>query len=105
MENERSTLFGYIYLSASLAYIIGPLIGGSLADSRLVSWFNYSTPFELCCISLIILLVFIIFTFKETLVSSQKKEKINYSKLLTNFSTVFTEKNYDFYFLLISYYT
>ncbi len=99
-ETERSTLFGYIYLSASLAYIIGPLVGGSLANSRLVSWFNYSTPFELCCISLIILLVFIIFTFKETLVSPKEKEKINYSELLTNFTTVFTEKKLRFLFLI-----
>jgi MFS family permease len=30
---DRSRLFGYIYLSASLAYVVGPLGGGQLADS------------------------------------------------------------------------
>ena len=29
---QRSRLFGYVYLSSSLAYVIGPLAGGKLAD-------------------------------------------------------------------------
>lgn len=29
---ERSRLFGYVYLSSSLAYVVGPLAGGKLAD-------------------------------------------------------------------------
>ncbi|WP_419421268.1 MFS transporter (plasmid) [Legionella sp. D16C41] len=98
-DTERGPLFGYIYLSASLAYIIGPLVGGSLANPKLVSWFNYSTPFSLVCVGLIILLFFIIFSFKETLVSPENKEKINYSKLLTNFIIVFTAKNLRLLFL------
>jgi MFS family permease len=31
---ERPRLFGYIYLSASLAYVVGPLAGGKLADAQ-----------------------------------------------------------------------
>ena len=42
---ERSRFFGYIYLSASSAYIVGPLVGGKLADPDLVSWFSNATPF------------------------------------------------------------
>jgi MFS family permease len=42
---QRSRLFGYVYLSSSLAYVIGPLAGGRLADQGLVSWFDYATPF------------------------------------------------------------
>ena len=33
-RSERNRLFGYIYLSASLAYVVGPLAGGKLADRR-----------------------------------------------------------------------
>jgi MFS family permease len=43
--DQRSRLFGYVYLSSSLAYVVGPLVGGRLADPRLVSWFGYATPF------------------------------------------------------------
>ncbi|HET7054720.1 MAG TPA: MFS transporter [Solirubrobacterales bacterium] len=41
---QRSRLFGYVYLSSSLAYVVGPLVGGKLADSSIVSWFGYPTP-------------------------------------------------------------
>lgn len=34
---DRNRLFGYVYLSASLAYVVGPLGGGQLADHALVS--------------------------------------------------------------------
>jgi DHA1 family tetracycline resistance protein-like MFS transporter len=44
-REDRNRLFGYIYLSASLAYVVGPLVGGKLADRSLVSWFDYSTPY------------------------------------------------------------
>jgi MFS family permease len=42
---ERNRFFGYIYLSASLAYIVGPLVGGKLAEPALVPWFDAATPF------------------------------------------------------------
>jgi MFS transporter, DHA1 family, tetracycline resistance protein len=43
--SQRNRLFGYVYLSSSLAYVVGPLVGGRLADQSLVSWFDYATPF------------------------------------------------------------
>jgi len=43
--SQRSRLFGYVYLSSSLAYVVGPLAGGRLADPNLVGWFDYATPF------------------------------------------------------------
>jgi MFS transporter, DHA1 family, tetracycline resistance protein len=41
----RGRLFGYVYLSSSLAYVVGPLVGGKLADPGVVSWFAPPTPF------------------------------------------------------------
>jgi predicted MFS family arabinose efflux permease len=41
----RNRFFGYIYMSASAAYIVGPLVGGKLADPSIMPWFNYATPF------------------------------------------------------------
>jgi MFS family permease len=40
---QRSRLFGYGYLSSSLAYVIGPLAGGGRRDGRLsppAPWFG-----------------------------------------------------------------
>ncbi len=42
---QRATLFGYVYLASSLAYVAGPLAGGPLADPRVVSWARDWAPF------------------------------------------------------------
>lgn len=42
---NRTRMFAYINLSASGAFVIGPLLGGVLADPKLVPWFNNSTPY------------------------------------------------------------
>ena len=55
---QRSRLFGYVYLSSSLAYVAGPLAGGKLADSSLVSWFGFPTPFWAVCGLLVATLAF-----------------------------------------------
>jgi MFS family permease len=63
---QRSRLFGYVYLSSSLAYVIGPLAGGKLADRHLVSWFDYATPFWAVMLLLISILAFTWAAFRET---------------------------------------
>jgi predicted MFS family arabinose efflux permease len=56
-----------VYLSSSLAYVVGPLGGGKLADSHLVSWFDYATPFWAVVVLLVVTLVFTATSFRETL--------------------------------------
>jgi MFS family permease len=63
---QRTRLFGYVYLSASLAYVIGPLGGGKLADPDLVSWFDYATPFWAVMLLLAAILIFTAVVFRET---------------------------------------
>ncbi|WED42868.1 MFS transporter [Legionella cardiaca] len=99
-ESDRGRLFGYIYLSASSAYIIGPLLGGSLANPNIISWFNDVTPFAIVCVCLFAVLIWIFFNFRETLSSNILQEKIAYKKLITNFSIIFTAKNLRFLFFI-----
>ncbi|MBV9817205.1 MAG: MFS transporter [Solirubrobacterales bacterium] len=63
---QRSRLFGYVYLSSSLAYVIGPLGGGRLADRHLVGWFDYATPFWAVTALLLVILAFTAVAFRET---------------------------------------
>ena len=63
---DRNRFFGYIYLSASSAYIIGPLVGGKLADPNLISWFSDATPFWAATILLAITTAATAFLFLET---------------------------------------
>ena len=44
-DTDRGRLFGYVYLAVSLAYVIGPLLGGPLADRGLISWARPWVPF------------------------------------------------------------
>ena len=44
-DADRGRLFGYVYLAISLAYVIGPLVGGPLADRGLISWARPWVPF------------------------------------------------------------
>lgn len=69
---QRSRLFGYVYLSSSLAYVIGPLAGGKLADRHLVSWFDYATPFWAVTALLLAILAVTWATFRETAVGSNR---------------------------------
>jgi MFS family permease len=87
---DRSRLFGYIYLSASLAYVVGPLGGGQLADSSLVSWFSYATPYWTVTILLAGTCVAVIVWFQETHQGSG--EKSGYLESFTNLARVVTDR-------------
>jgi MFS family permease len=98
-EGNRSRLFGYIYLSASSAYVVGPLIGGKLADPKIVPWFNYATPYWAVFFLLIITLVFTYFLFKETLVRREGAET-SYFEAFTNILTIFTARRIRIIYLV-----
>lgn len=83
-ENDRSRLFGYIFLSASSAYIIGPLIGGKLA-----AWFGNAIPFWGTCILLIVTTIWTVLVFRETKIPETLK-KIEYSKAFVSIASIFT---------------
>ncbi|MFH1444139.1 MAG: MFS transporter [Candidatus Peregrinibacteria bacterium] len=43
--NEKARNFGLIGMAFGLGFILGPFMGGKLADPAIVSWFNSATPF------------------------------------------------------------
>ncbi|MEM7175735.1 MAG: MFS transporter [Chlamydiota bacterium] len=67
-ENRKAKTknFGWIISFSSLAFFFGPLIGSSLADSKLVSWFHYDTPFWAAAILVFLGFLNVLFFFKET---------------------------------------
>ncbi|MCX7353134.1 MAG: MFS transporter, partial [Proteobacteria bacterium] len=44
-STEKAVHFGWINIFISIGFIIGPLMGGLLADPTIVSWFTFATPF------------------------------------------------------------
>ncbi len=87
---ERNRLFGYVYLSASMAYVIGPLVGGQLANTNLVSWFHYQTPFIAAGILVFVTLVGMFLWFPESRRSGVAGP--GYLKSFTNLVGVFTDR-------------
>ena len=87
-EENRTRMFAYINLSASGAFVIGPLIGGVLADPDLVPWFNNSTQYWAVFILLILTVFFTLIAFKETR-PKEKRTPLSYGEAFTNMLTIF----------------
>lgn len=71
---EKAAHFGWINICISLGFIIGPLMGGQLANRDLVSWFTFATPFWIAaCLTLVGIGVIYLLS-KETLNLHPEKE-------------------------------
>ncbi len=98
-EENRSRLFGYIYMSASSAYVVGPLVGGKLADSSVVSWFSYATPYWAVFVLLILTFIYTFGVFRETR-PKEMRNGVNYTDAFTNLGGLVTNKKIRFIYLV-----
>jgi DHA1 family tetracycline resistance protein-like MFS transporter len=98
---QRNRYFGYIYMAVSLAYIIGPLGGGKLTDSNLVSWFSDATPFWAVFVLLALTLQAVLLGFRETKApSGEAPARESLASLLAVFSDRRRRRFYGINFLL-----
>lgn len=81
--NKNKSL-GALSAMSSLGYVFGPLLGGALSDSRLVSWFTFSLPFYMASGIVIFTALMLFFWCKETLVS----KKIMPKSLISQFNII-----------------
>jgi MFS transporter, DHA1 family, tetracycline resistance protein len=65
--------FGLIGAAFGLGFIIGPYIGGKLADPTIVSWFSYLTPYIVSAVLAFINIFMVIYLFTETLQTPSTK--------------------------------
>jgi len=70
-EKSKAKNFGMVGAAFGLGFILGPYIGGKLADPSLVSWFNAATPFWFAAILTAMNLLFVLTIFPETLVEKR----------------------------------
>src|SRR4249920_403640 len=63
---DRTKNFGMIGAAFGVGFIIGPFLGGVLADPSLVSWFNAATPFWFAAILASANTAQVLFQFDET---------------------------------------
>jgi len=65
--SERTKNFGFVGMAFGLGFILGPAIGGFLADETIVSWFNSSTPFWFTTLLTLLNIILVQLLFFETL--------------------------------------
>jgi len=65
--SDRTKNFGMIGMAFGLGFILGPAIGGILADNSVLPWFNSSTPFWFTSILTLINIILVFILFPETL--------------------------------------
>ncbi len=98
--DNRNRFFGYIYMCVSLAYIVGPLAGGKLAEPSVVSWFNYATPFWVVFGLLVITTLGTLAMFRETNPPPDRRQQISYFEAFTNLASVFTDRRIRVLYLI-----
>ncbi len=76
-DDEKALFLSFIALMMTLPIVLGPLAGGYLSDSHLVSWFNATTPYYLAVIISVISFFIILFCFKETISGSMRSQMLS----------------------------
>ncbi len=102
-EKSKAKNFGLVGMAFGFGFIIGPFIGGKLADSSISSWFNSATPFwfaaGLCALNLLMLYIY----FKETL-HTKVNTPISALTGFKNLAKAMSMKNVRLMFLVVFLY-
>lgn len=95
---SKAKNFGLIGMAFGFGFVIGPFIGGKLADPEIISWFNFATPFYFAAMLTFVNIMLVALLLPETL-SERVRTKVsfltgfrNLKKALgmTNMRTIFT---------------
>ncbi len=91
-EENKARYIAYIICAVTLGYVIGPLMGGVMSDSNVVSWFRPATPLYAAAMLTIINLILLLFYYKETLLQ-KKVWTPSVRAVFTVFSSAFKDGN------------
>lgn len=96
----RANNFGIIGMAFGFGFVIGPYLGGQLADPTLVSWFNAATPFYFAAALSLLSLTVLTFLFKETL-KTPTHQKIHLFMGFSHIAKSFQMKHLRAIFLVV----
>lgn len=86
---NRARNFGFIGMAFGLGFILGPYVGGKLADPNIVSWFGAQTPFYFTAL-LSLFNVLLIMAFLPETLKTVKKVHIELTKPFKNIFMAFS---------------
>lgn len=88
-ESNKARNIGFILMVLSLGFILGPLFGGILSDNRLVSWFDFSTPFYFAAIISFGNIILLYFLFEESFTAKTGKISLRFYRAIEVFISAF----------------
>jgi len=86
---HRVKNFGLIGAAFGLGFIVGPFLGGKLADASIVSWFTAATPFWFAATLSLCNLFFVWFMFRETNQHMKTASHLEWGRALRNIANAF----------------
>jgi len=97
-EENKAKRFAYLNSCIGFGFAVGPFIGGYIADPKVVSWFNYSTPLMFAGLMSLTNLILVIWKFPET---RKKIEDVSFDLLagIRNLLQVFLLREFKWVFL------
>ena len=90
--SSKARNFGLIGMAFGLGFVLGPFIGGKLADSHIVSWFTYATPYWFASALAFINVGLIWALFRETLEHPRSDISISFTTGFRNLSRAFSRR-------------
>ncbi|MES2592000.1 MAG: MFS transporter [Bacteroidota bacterium] len=103
-EKTKAKNFGMVGAAFGLGFILGPYIGGKLADPTIVSWFNAATPFWFAALLTLINLIFVFAAFPETL-REKRNTPVSIFTGMQNIHKAFQLKHLRIIFLVVFLFT
>ncbi|MCX6783117.1 MAG: MFS transporter [Candidatus Levybacteria bacterium] len=100
---HRAKAFGLMGATFGVGFVLGPFIGGKLADPNVLSWFNASTPFFFAGILAFVNLISIYFFFLETNFHIDKDRTINFFGSVSGLFRIKNLKREIRYLLVVSF--
>lgn len=104
-EETKAKNLSLAQMAMGSAYVVGPIIGAALADSKIVHWFGPSVPFMFFAGVLFLELALLLFYYKDTC-SSNTKISINFFSGIQQIYNALTDKRigsvFSVWFLFVS---
>ncbi|GAB5555251.1 MAG: tetracycline resistance MFS efflux pump [Saprospiraceae bacterium] len=88
----RTKNFGLVGMAFGIGFILGPTLGGVLADNSVVAWFNPETPFYFTAFITLLNIVLVAIRFRETL-DEPSTEPFSLFQGFKNIAVSFTSPN------------
>ncbi|HVA99533.1 MAG TPA: MFS transporter [Bacteroidia bacterium] len=99
-DTNKAKNFGMIGAAFGLGFVLGPFIGGKLSSPEIVSWFTLATPFWFAAILSSINIIWVSFSFPETLVEKQNTP-VSLITGISNIKEAFGYKDLRIVFLIV----